>query len=62
MSNLKGGTKKDAKMRIRAFPVSIYTGSVSAETLTVRRENRGWQVYASKDVLASWSNEKTLSL
>lgn len=24
MSNLKGGTKKDTKMRIRAFPVSIY--------------------------------------
>lgn len=24
MSNLKGGPKKDTKMRIRAFPVSIF--------------------------------------
>ncbi|TNN24201.1 hypothetical protein EYF80_065676 [Liparis tanakae] len=43
MSNLKGGPKKDTKMRIRAFPVSI-PGSASADMRTEGLEDRGRRV------------------
>lgn len=62
MSNLKGGTKKDTKMRIRAFPVSIYRlcehRDANYDTLAPRMTG----LYASNCLQASWSNEKNMLL
>lgn len=59
MSNLKGSTKKDTKMRIRAFPVSIYRPCEGRDANCETRVPRMTGFYASNSLLASWSIEKT---
>lgn len=65
MSNLKGGTKKDTKMRIRAFPVSIYGVCKTWEAgYKTRVTLPGWQIFmlAAAWELTSQTRKKTVSV